>query len=267
MSDIIKYYPEPLRNKVKILYFDDMNMPEWHVTGKGNGWRLHAYMKLYLANLTEADYYCMLDAKNHFIRNVKKSDFFTDDGKYYIFTTPTQCAWARGLYENSFNYFHLNPNLPEGRGLLDNYSDSLVSIGTPFIYESAVNKSLADYEGHKNMPLLYENASPFECFYFAGELKHVECSIYLAFIFYLNKNNFKFKDIIHTTIHKDPNEEWAKSFIEKKVYLEDRWKVLGIHRLAPDKMSLEYKKSALNMYKTFYDEKIIKFISSEILNK
>ena len=105
MKDVIAYYPEYLQDKVIVLYFDDMNLDKKYLK---NGWRLHAYIKLYLAKLIEKEYYCMLDAKNHFIKNVNNKDFFTDDGKYYIFTSNgASDNWSQNFYINSFKYFQL----------------------------------------------------------------------------------------------------------------------------------------------------------------
>ena len=130
MKDVIAYYPEYLQDKVVVLYFDDMNFNK-SITLMTNKelWWLQQYIKLYLAKLIEKEYYCVLDAKNHFIKNVGKKDFFTDDGKYYIFISDgCNTDGHHNFSKNSFKYFGIKPEYNISKKIF-------ISMSTPFIFD------------------------------------------------------------------------------------------------------------------------------------
>ena len=214
-------------------------------------WWLQQYIKLYLAKLIEKEYYCVLDAKNHFIKNVGKKDFFTDDGKYYIFISDgCNTDGHHNFSKNSFKYFGIKPEYNISKKIF-------ISMSTPFIFDKKqVIQMFNNIE--KNEKTSFEN-------WFLSNKNITEFYIYGAFIEYNKSQNHKFKKIIHTSLHNNPNTDWSLKFVNDKLYLEDNWKVFGLHRKAPPQMSSEYKENLINMYKQFYDDKIIAFITENIL--
>ena len=67
------FYPDTLRSKVSIIYRD--NVTRQH---ERTNWRNQQYFKLFISKFIQSEYYIVLDAKNHFIRDVNINDFFSD---------------------------------------------------------------------------------------------------------------------------------------------------------------------------------------------
>ena len=88
-----------------------------------------------------------------------------------------------------------------------------------------------------------------------------EFYLYSGFIEVEKIDNAKYREIIHTSIHSNPEEDWSIKFINQKMYTNNKWKLFGLHRNSIDKMGVEYKKKLLEMYKYLYgDCKYIKNI-------
>ena len=247
MQDIIDYYPYTIREKVNIIYYSDM---ELDISFLNHGWQLQQLLKLHASNWIETEFYCVLDAKNHFLKVVTLDDMFCEETKYNVFTSPGACV--NNFYmENCLSYYGLDPLFYKDREIL-------VSMSTPFIFETACVKNMISYietkEGTKFEPFFMKNTNITE-FY-----------LYSAYLAFAKKDNIRFKEIIHTTIHSNPNESWSVYFIENEIYLHDWVKVFGLHRNAPALMSNDYKQSVLKLYNCFYDISMVHFIREFVLS-
>lgn len=249
-----KYYPKKLLPKVNIIYKDNyfsnnnINIKKY----KYKGWRFHAFLKLWLANKTESDVYCFLDAKNHFIRKITLDNFF-ENGKYKIFFTKKQNVdqkfWGENYYNNGFKYFNIK--------IPDELSLKYVNIGTPFLYDKNIVIDMIKYIETKNK-------KPFIDFYMEGELLHVECSIYLSYLYFIKNTAFVFKQRLQFfTIFHNPYVKRVLNFINsQKIYDNDTLLVFGLHRVAIDKIDDSFKNKLLIFYSKFYDEKTCAMIKS-----
>jgi hypothetical protein len=246
MQDIIDYYPYEIREKVHVIFYSDM---ELDISFLNHGWQLQQLLKLHVSNCIETEFYCVLDAKNHFLKAVTSGDLFQHENEYNIFTSPGACV--NNFYmENCLSYYGLDPLFYKDREIL-------VSMSTPFIFETNCVKDMISYIETKE-------ETKFETF-FMGNKNITEFYIYSAYLAFAKKDNIRFKEIIHTTIHSNPNESWSVYFIENEIYLHDWVKVFGLHRKAPALMSNDYKQSVLKLYNCFYDVYMIEFIREFVL--
>jgi hypothetical protein len=253
MKDIIEYYPKELQKKVVVIYYCDMNL---HTDFLKEGWQLQQLIKLYISKIIHSEYYCVLDAKNHFLKKMNMNDFFDTENNYYIFTSCGALTYNYYM-KNCLQYFSLDVKYYEK---YCKNNDKLISMSTPFIFETQVVKDLMLYiEERENT--IFEK-------YFMNNKNITEFYLYGAYLLTnCEKVNYRFKEIIHTSIHKNPNEEWSQNFINNELYKENNWKIFGLHRVAPYEMTYEYKSNVMKMYNLFYinDKEIIKFIENTIL--
>ena len=100
-------------------------------------------------------------------------------------------------------------------------------------------------------------------FYMSGELLHVECSIYLSYLYFIRNTGFVYKPRLHFTIFREPNQKYVLDFInDEKIYKSKRWVVFGLHRSAIDKIDESFKNKLLTIYSNFYDKKTCDMIKS-----
>lgn len=251
--DFLKeYYPENIRSKVNIIYRDvhflNNKIKQEYLNA---GWRLHAFLKLWLANVIENDIYCFLDAKNHFIKKVTLNNFFENE-KYKIFFTQKYNVddkhWGENYYENGFNYFNIK--------IPDEISLKYVNIGTPFLYNKNKVIDMMKYIENKE-------EKSFIDFYMSGELVHVECSIYLSYLYFIGNTDFVYKPTMHFTIFREPNQKYVLDFInDDDKYKNKRWVVFGLHRAAIDKIDESFKNTLFKIYSNIYDKKTCDIIKS-----
>ena len=256
MKDVIAYYPEYLQDKVIVLYFDDMNLDKKYLK---NGWKLQQYIKLYLANFIEKECYCILDAKNHFINNVDFSDFFQDN-KPKLFTS--QPGTMIQYYKNCLKYFNISCpfNYKYNKDGTQALGDEILVTTTPYIFIKKEIKNLINYIEKK------EDQSFLSFFMKKDTITEFYLySTYLIFSKKISNHSLVKAEKFAISIMHDPNVSW-NTFENRNVKKEDsNTKVFGLHRKAPPQMPSEYKENLINMYKQFYDDKIIAFITENIL--
>lgn len=228
-NEIINYYPEYLQQKVKIIHFKDTNLSLSYFTNK---WQLQQLNKILLFKYVNSEHYCILDAKNHFIKDISEQDFFKNDC-YYIYTSPDYKN-NNFYYRNCMKYF---------TGIeKDNIKN--ISMSTPFIFhKKSVNQMVRYIENREK--------KSFDIF-FMNNLSITEFYLYSSFIEFKELKNAKYREIMHTSIYSDPNEEWSLRFLNDKLYLNENWKIFGLHRKSIDKMDSSYKSKLLEMYETIY---------------
>jgi hypothetical protein len=245
---IINWYPNQYQHLVKILYIKDWDNinNQWIIK---NPWQMQQLLKLFTSKYIFSDFYCVLDTKNHFIKKVNYNDFFNydnDEKKYYIFTSIG--SRSNSFYmNNSLNYFY-------GKKKINN--DFIISMSSPFVFERKTVIDMINYiekKENKHFGTFFINLTQVTEFY-----------LYSSYVLFSEKKNYCFKEIIHTSIHKNPNESWTLYFINNKLYNEENWKIFGLHRCSINDMSEDFKKLLLDMYMQFYEEEIILFIKNLI---
>jgi hypothetical protein len=244
VNETLSCYPANLRDKVRIIYYKDLNIPVKYLN---NGWKCQQLCKLIVAKFTECQYYCVLDAKNHFLKKMTQNDFFSKD-KYYIYTSPG-ATYYNDCFIDCLKCF----------GIEDAYNGNInnVSMSTPFIFDSYLVFDLIQYIEEQNVA--------FDVFFMQNNAI-TEFYLYSAFVLFKNVDNVAYREIIHTSIHRDPNESWSVRFIDTKLYLKPQFKVFGLHRDAINLMSSEYKSKVLKMYECFYDTGTLEFVKQNILS-
>jgi Sulfotransferase family/Family of unknown function (DUF6492) len=230
---IRSYYPSSLQDKVVFLSYTELQLPKEYLN---SGWQLQQLCKLWIAKFIDYDY-CVLDTKNHFIKPVKISDFFTNDGKYKVFTSPGADTYMQDHFINCLNCF----------GVKDVSSNiHSVSMSTPFLFD---REKVLDMIEHIDIAIGISMP-----YFFMNHYGITEFYLYAAYLLYRNAQDVAYCPIIHTSIHRNPNEEWSVRFIEEELYLLPQFKVFGIHRDAIPQMSKKYRDSLWKMYKQLYSD-------------
>ncbi|MFC3053691.1 DUF6492 family protein [Kordiimonas pumila] len=130
-----KVYPEygPLAALVRVFSYKDLTNGSF----KKLGWRSQQALKLLAANVVEADEYVVLDCKNHFIRELKPENIWSEDGRLLASFTPVYERF-RLDYINACSYFDLDPAL---------YQATTLTSVTPFaLYKSDVKDLILHME-------------------------------------------------------------------------------------------------------------------------
>jgi hypothetical protein len=131
-------------------------------------------------------------------------------------------------------------------------------MSTPFIFEKNIVLKLITFFEEK------EKIS-FDKFFMANK-NITEFYLYSAFLEFIGNDNIDFCHIIHTSIYKNPYESWSITFINNKIYLNNQYKIFGLHRNAIPLLDNNYKNKLFNLYKNFYDnDLILNFIQNDLL--
>lgn len=138
-----------------------------------SGWRSQQAIKLLVSNYIKSTYYLMLDAKNHFVRNVFISDFFSTEGKprarlKMLKDSDKQKKWLA----NSYSFFGLK--LPLGE------IASGVTI-TPYVLVTSVVRELVEtiQDMGKNVADVFlseKSGRPTEFFLYYAFISHKKLS-------------------------------------------------------------------------------------------
>jgi hypothetical protein len=245
IDEIVCHYPENIQNKVKIVLYKETDLDLNYLE---NGWQLQQLNKILISKYIKAEYYCILDAKNHFIRSTNYDDFFYNND-YYIYTSPG-CRTNDFYYSNCTEYF-------SGKSST-NKND--VSMSSPFIFHKKTVEEMISY-------IELKEKQKFAAFFMSNS-NITEFYLYASFVEFNNCKNVKYNEIIHTTIHSNPNEEWSLKFINEKMYLDKKYKIVGLHRKSIEKMHPIYIHNLLQMYEYVYGKncQYINNIISHILH-
>ena len=155
---LVKWYPQELQSKVFLVSQEDLGMRDQEST-----WFNQQIAKLYSAKVCKAEYFVMLDAKNHFTRHVDKSLFFRDGLPILI---KGSIYGVETFVQNSLNYFGLPPQ--------DTYFQCI----TPFLFKTEYVLDLIEHVEIK------EKASLDDIF---RRRKVAEFALYTSYLIYANK--------------------------------------------------------------------------------
>ena len=102
------------------------------------GWFTQQVLKIVVAELVQSDHYLILNAKNHFVRDVQRRAFVADDGR------PLAAFGALSrihkpfhpMWRNCYDYVGLDPNL---------YENDTIRPVTPFVTRKDTTCDLIEY--------------------------------------------------------------------------------------------------------------------------
>lgn len=248
---IKEYYPKKFIGKVNIIYKDS-------IFGKNinSDWRNQQYYKLFISNFIVSKYYVVLDAKNHFIRQINLNDFIKNNKPKIFVSTPGNML---KYYKNCLAYFKINDpfncTFNDCEQISNRKSTFLTT--TPFIFIKEEVLNLIKYIETKEKMTFYDffmqNKSITEFYLY---------STYLLFSNNINKHEIVERDNFVVTIFRNPNINWNKYESKKKAIKNNKVKVFGLHRKAVEKMDDNYKRNLMTLYSNFYDKEICTMIRS-----
>lgn len=243
---IRNFYPSYFQDKVKIIYRQDIYKKDKY---KSN-WRNQQLFKLLIAKYISSKYYIILDGKNHFIRPVKVSVFFTDGKPNMFLHNP---GGMIKYYKNCLNYFNIKCPLN------NNQKYTFLTV-TPQIFITNIVINLINYIEKKEK-------TKFDKFFLCNR-KITEFYLYSTYLIYkksLNLYNLKKKNSLFIVIMDNPNISWNTYEKKKLAITDNKCKIFGLHRKAVKRMNKRYKKNLIFLYKHFYDKKTMLFIKNNIL--
>ena len=247
-NDIINFYPKYLKPKIRVIFLDDINL-----YFKNSNWFTQQICKIQISKFINSYYYVVLDGKNHFIKNITKEYFFTEDNKPHLYFEPNGDGMLN-FYNNCLTYFNVNcPNMHR-------YSSRIkIQTTTPFLFIRDECINLINFIETK------ENKS-FSNFFLSK--KYTEFFLYFAYLIYSNKQNLynynhnMFPKYIVGPLKSNKN---SKSTWDCNLDFLNKYPVyfISIHRNAISTLDDRYKNTIFNFYKNIYnDNKIINNIKN-----
>jgi hypothetical protein len=251
-TEIINCYPEKFRSKIKII-----NVLEIDPRFTESNWTNQQIVKLLIVKYVESDYYLILDAKNHFVKNIDSSDYFYNNKPKLFVENPGPMIKH---YYNSLNYFKIKCPFSYDE---ENGSNILLTT-TPYLLCKKDVEDLIKFIEKK------ENTSFIDFFYKNKYIKIdeqiTEFYLYSTYLIYTDRiKNYHMSPRNYTCIMNDPSQEWNKFEIHKNKLNDPLVKTFGIHRTGLKKMNREYKIKLMTLYSKYYDFNICNYIKMNIL--
>jgi len=252
-TEIINYYPEKIRNKVKLLFLKDIKLDFPY-----SDWFTQQVVKILISKKITTKYYLILDAKNHFIKNIAKSTFFDNKNNPYIYFNDSGSIFDE-YYHNCLTYFDVScPNKNLNLGTLK------IQTTTPFIFITKYCLDLITCVENKEQKKFND--------FFIESKKYTEFYFYYSYLIYCNK----FKKYNHNTSYhpvvtigpQDPKTCSFNTWDDKKYYLNnENICTFSLHRHSVYILDFQYKKSLINFYMNIYkDEQLLKTILPFLYN-
>ena len=237
---ILKFYPDDIRDKIKLISLSDINMNDT----ERSTWFSQQRVKIEISKFIKSQYYVVLDSKTHFIDKID-NDFFFNNGKprlYFNRLNPEMLTY----YTNCFDYFEIS--CPNGARL---HEFKKIQTITPFLFITNECLNLINYIEQKEQ-------IPFGDF-FIQQQKYTEFFLYYAFLTFTKKRGLysymahKRQPIIIIG-RQAPKGHSYNSWEHKLSILQNfNISVLSLHRKSIDILDEKYKKSLLQFYKSTYN--------------
>jgi len=254
LSGLLRWYPAYLRDRVKIIYRDDV------LEIADSNWFNQQLMKLLIADYVESEMYMILDAKDHFIRAISKETLFPYGKPFMVIGH----SGLYGSYLNCLDYFgaicpfgsfmtQSGPNVPTGGVLVT---------GPPYVFIKTHVIELRKLISRR------ENQS-FEKFFLAkaARLEVTEFFLYGAYL--ISKNLLEEYSLVNYEIREGVyghvSDPWNAIDTKDRVFSDDRYMVFSLHRNTIPEMDRNYKNKLIDIYKYFYTEDTVDYISNRIL--
>jgi hypothetical protein len=251
IDNILPFYPENLRSKVKIVYNKDISAS---FEGNSSNWYNQQVLKLLIANIVESKYYLLMDGKNHFIKNITYKDYFNKNNFPKIF------VWHPGsmikYYYSSLEYFKIK----DPYNLQNSTNCDLFLTTTPFLMCKNDVLGMIEYIVKRENDTFYN-------YFMKNTDKHTEFYLYIAYLIF--KKRIRFCDIVSTNfscIMGHPLGQW-NSYEDNALPIINipRIKIFGLHRAAIANMDDKCKQNMLTFYHLYYDDDTCEFIKNNIL--
>jgi hypothetical protein len=249
-DDIVTYYPEDFRDKVSIVYLTDVCAT---ASETKSSWYSQQVMKLLIANLVKSNYYLVLDGKNHFIRNITRSEYFDNDDKPRLFVyNPGKMLQ---LYYNCLEYYKIKCPF--------NYKDGInnkLLTTTPYLMNKYDVLEMMQYIEHKEKESLIH-------FFMKNNTKYCEFYLYSTYLILTDKiKHYCLTEKNFRSIMAAPLIAWNSSEVASNdVFNNNLIKIFGMHRRAIPLMDDNDKQTLLTMYKTVYNDAVVSFIKTYLL--
>ena len=250
-DEILPFYPENIRNKVKLLTLKDIDLS----FETSSNWFTQQVCKIYISNHIQSTFYVLLDVKNHFIRYVDERYFLNSKNKGFLYRESHGDNMLY-YYHNCLQYFSQECPYKE------NVSRKYQTV-TPFLFVTDLCKDLIKYiEMREGVSLKT---------FFLNKKLYTEFFFYEAYLLFSNKMNNYYEIIDRplpfSTIGNCNPELNYNNYDSKKFILQDESiKMFAIHRFVIPQLSDEYKRNLLFFYSHFYKSDIIDFINRKIFS-
>jgi hypothetical protein len=101
-DEVISYFPDYLKSKVKVISADMIGLVFTH-----SDWFLQQASKILISKIIETNYYVVMDAKNHFIKEIGYEYFFSEEG-FPIYNLQNHEGMMLNYYNNCLEYFSVS---------------------------------------------------------------------------------------------------------------------------------------------------------------
>jgi len=243
-EDIINYYPTEARNKINLVFLDDIGLDF-----KKSNWFTQQIVKIVVSKIIKSKYYVVIDAKNHFLENIK-IDYFFRNGKPYLYFNPNPDKLLE-YYNNCLEYFNVKSRFNHINNKFR------VQTTTPFLFITNECSSLIKFvEDKENMPFYT---------FFISKSIFTEFFFYYAFLIYSKKDDFYDYeyDRMHPVITIGNSKEYYNTWDYKvDVLKKNKIFIFALHRLSFFILDQDYKEKLIEFYKTAYNNE--EFIMTHI---
>ena len=251
IDDILPFYPENLRSKVKVVYNLEIDAC---FEGSMSNWHNQQILKLLVANIVESKYYLIMDGKNHFIKNILYSDYFNEMGYPRLF------AWNPGnmirFYYSCLNYFQVEDPFD----FKNTKNCDILLTTTPFLMCKEDVLEMIEYIVKRENDTFYN-------YFIKNTDLHTEFYLYITYLIF--KNKIKYCALTSTNFSAIMGHGLGKwnSYEDNALPIINipRVKILGLHRGAIAKMDCTFKQNMLTFYHLYYDHETCEFIKNNIL--
>jgi tetratricopeptide (TPR) repeat protein len=121
----------PLRDRLTVFDRNKVYEDKYDV----RGWRSQQFLKLLVANIIDSDQMIIMDAKNHFIRDVDRNSTLAEDGASITWLADRRKDFT-DEFRKTYSYFGVNPDL---------YIDHNLPTITPFVVPRLLVKEAVSY--------------------------------------------------------------------------------------------------------------------------
>uniref|UniRef100_A0A6C0JH35 DUF5672 domain-containing protein n=1 Tax=viral metagenome TaxID=1070528 RepID=A0A6C0JH35_9ZZZZ len=252
INEIIDYYPNELKPKVKLIYNEEI---DHSFKNTKSSWYNQQILKILISKIAESDYYLIMDGKNHFIRGVNYSDYFDKSGKPFLFL-----GYPGNMINNYYNCLeYYESNCPFDYKNKENQIKLLTT--TPFLLKKKDVLEMINYVEEKENLGFYD-------FFCKNPKKITEFYLYSTYLICKNKlEDYSIKQANFCSIMGNIDPAWnSYENIGIKALNNELIKIFALHRGALKNMDNDYKVKLMGFYPNFYDEFMCEFIKKRLLN-
>ena len=250
IDDVVKYYPENIRKRVIVLYNIEVHD---YFKNKKSSWHNQQLLKLLITNKVKSNYYLVLDAKNHFIRNVNYNDYFDAENKPRLFTHHPGSMIE--YYYRCLQYYKVE----DPYDFKNTHKLNKLLTTTPFLMcKSDVLEMICYIEDTEK--------EEFCLFFSKNTCNFTEFYLYTTYLIYKKKIDEYCLTPKNFTSFMGANAPWNSIDNICLPVLQNNHVCFGLHRGLLTFLDETGKHKILMFYANFYDETICAFIKRNIFN-